>query len=516
MSFAYRVRRVAVVLMENSVRTIREIAHEINLSKSSVQRHAVRHKQRVASVGHTFFETDEGYQFLRRLFMAVTLIFGIQSGVGANTITLFFNVMLLTEYIASSPSSIRNVKNTMRSLISTYGDEMTGKVLTACEGKELHLGGDESFFGKKVFLLLMELPSGFIFTEELVDDREYKTWATSTTPSLAKLNNVLSIAMDKGRSLLALGRSIKSAITTMDLYHLLQDITRAFGAQFSAKERSLAKQKKTIEQNTSLSSDEKTLAMRNIDTQKQILEDGEKTYKNSLFSLSTTCHPYMGIAQPQSSASLQANMLQIVSTLRNVMSTCNISDKRNLIDRCARRLEWLTNLNDYWHQWVLAAVQAKTSDRQEQEWATDYLLPWCYWTWQRSKSKRDSKQRTFYQEKVDSAYQDLLSSPLTERYLTDDWKKWGAAMSKKYQRTTSAVEGRNGRLSYHYFSSKGVRAHHVKPLTVLHNFWIKREDSSTACERLCQFVPPDLFEWLLGRMPAMPIARPRRQSVISA
>ena len=516
MSFAYRARRVAAVFLKNSRRTIREVANEIKISKSSVHRHVTSQKKRVATVGHRFFETEEGYQFLRRLLMAVVLIFGIQSGVGADTISSFFTAILLTEYIASSASCIRDFETKMRLLISHFGDEMMEKVLTLCQNKELHLGGDESFFGKDIFLVLMELQSGFIFTEELVKDRKHKTWSSVTEPCLSKLNNILSVAMDKGRSLLALGKNIKSAITTMDLYHLLQDITRAFGAQFSAKQRSLDKQQKTTEQNKSLSVEKKSLAIEAISTQRQTFDEGENTYKKSLFSLSTMCHPFMGIAEPQSSSTLHRKMMGVISTLRKVMSACGISDKRNLIDRCERRLGLLTILNDYWHQWVLAAVQAKTFELKEQRWATKYLLPWCYWQWQYSKAKRKPEQREYYQKQVEGAYQHLLSSPLTAQYLTEDWKSWGTSMAMKYQRTTSAVEGRNGRLSYHYFSSKGVRASHVKPLTVIHNFWIKRSDNSTACERLCHFKPPDLFEWMLERMDAIPVARPRQPSIATA
>jgi len=516
MSFAYRARRVAVVVLENTARTVREVANEIKISKSSAHRHVVNQKKRVASVGHTFFETDEGYQFIRRLVLVVLFLFGLKCGVGADEMSLFFSMLLLTEYVASSASNLRNVETQMRALTSKFGDEMMTKVLAACQNKELHLGGDETFFGKDVFLLLMELQSGFIFTEQLVQDRESKTWISATEPVLSKLKNVLSIAMDKGRSLLALGKSITSAITTMDLYHLLQDITRAFGAQFSAKQRSLDKQQKVVEQNRTLSLVEKSLATQNINTQRDILKNGEETYKKSLFLLSTLCHPFMGIATPQSSSALQRRMMHILSTLRKVMSACNISDKRNLIDRCEGRLKLLTVLNDYWHQWVLAAVQAKTADIKEQRWATNYLLPWCYWQWQYAKAKRKPDQRAYYQKKVDDACQHLLSSPLTQIYLTQDWEKWGRAMSMKYQRTTSAVEGRNARLSYHYFASKGIRASHVKPLTVIHNFWIKRPDGTTACERLCQFKPPDLFEWLLERMDALPMARPRQPSVIAA
>lgn len=103
---------------------------------------------------------------------------------------------------------------------------------------------------------MKELTSGFIFTEALTKDHQYKTWSTATKSCLGGLQNIASMPMDKGRSILEFGKSITSVVT-MDLYHLLQDVTHAFGAQFSAKHRSLVKKEEAIDKNTALSSEEK-------------------------------------------------------------------------------------------------------------------------------------------------------------------------------------------------------------------------------------------------------------------
>ena len=49
-------------------------------------------------------------------------------------------------------------------------------IIAACKNTELHLGGDETFFGKTTLLVLMELTSGFILTEAKADDSTFKTW----------------------------------------------------------------------------------------------------------------------------------------------------------------------------------------------------------------------------------------------------------------------------------------------------------------------------------------------------
>ena len=103
--------------------------------------------------------------------IAVVLVFGVQSGVDSDTISLFFNVMNLVHYVGASPSSIRSLKKKMRAGIDAYSDNIMPLILRLCENKEPHLGGDETVFGSEQFLILMELASGFIFTEALVNDR---------------------------------------------------------------------------------------------------------------------------------------------------------------------------------------------------------------------------------------------------------------------------------------------------------------------------------------------------------
>ena len=48
----------------------------------------------------------------------------------------------------------------------------------------------------------------------------------------------------------------------------------------------------------------------------------------------------------------------------------------------------------------------------------------------------------------------------------------------------------------------------LKVLTILHNFFIKRADGTTAAERFFEEKPKDLFSWILGKVE---LPRPRRK-----
>ncbi len=78
----------------------------------------------------------------------------------------------------------------------------------------------------------------------------------------------------------------------------------------------------------------------------------------------------------------------------------------------------------------------------------------------------------------------------------------------QFQRTSSAVEGRHGYLSGLHHAGRGFTEQTLRVLTIIHNFGIRRDDGTTAAQRLFAQSFPDLFEWIVPRMGELP--RPRR------
>ncbi len=75
-----------------------------------------------------------------------------------------------------------------------------------------------------------------------------------------------------------------------------------------------------------------------------------------------------------------------------------------------------------------------------------------------------------------------------------------------FQRSSSCVEGRNGQLSLMHHSSRAINPRRLSSLTVVHNYFIRRHDKTTAAERFFEQKHDDLFLWLLDRVdcPALP------------
>lgn len=498
----------AIVKNPGSV-SLRALAEQTSIPKSSVHRHKTNQRARIEAIGHDFFETAVGLTWLDRLFFAVIFMFGIKSGVGAETLSLFFDLIATTPYIANSPSSIRDIKRKIRNLIDTYGEKQITEMLKKCKTKELHLGADETGFGGSLFLVLMELASGFIFTEELVENRKYTTWLQSIKMVLESCKKILSFTSDGAIVLLKLGKKF-SCKNVMDLFHLLKDVRSLFATKFHSKRRSLYAECKKLEKKPLENAEEQKQAIETINNKLQLLDEGQQTYRDALFTISTQVHPFENNLESKTSQELSEQLHQQLKRLREIAITCEIKDKKNLLDRFERRIDASSRLNDLWNEWATQSVLCKTNCSEIEKWAKEYLLPFFYFKEQLRKSQREATLKNHYQLLVNKAEELLNAQPLTTEYLNEDWIDWAQSMVLKYQRTTSAIEGRNARLAQHYFSSRGVRKSHINSLTVIHNYWIKRADGTTAAERLCNYKPPDLFEYILENMPK--VATPKKHS----
>ena len=97
----------------------------------------------------------------------------------------------------------------------------------------------------------------------------------------------------------------------------------------------------------------------------------------------------------------------------------------------------------------------------------------------------------------------------------EHWKNWAIWMVEKFQRASSAVEGRNGWLSQMYCNGKSLNTLRLKALTVIHNFDLFRADGTTSAERLFDKKFLDLFEWTLERVGALPLPRESRKEPVS-
>ena len=129
----------------------------------------------------------------------------------------------------------------------------------------------------------------------------------------------------------------------------------------------------------------------------------------------------------------------------------------------------------------------------------NYLLPMAYIEVHLPKA-RNAEQRQQRRD-LHSQLEIELNDNEAWQLTTSERKVALQAEAKKcavvIQRSSSCVEGRNGQLSLKHHASRKMSARKLAASTVIHNYFITRQDGTTAAERLFEQPPDDLFEWLL-------------------
>jgi hypothetical protein len=90
MEFWTKSRLIFNSFRDNAKASIRQVARQTGLSKSSVHRLGQSIARRNQHPESWFWETEEGRHWLIRLVVAVLYMFGLKRGVGAETMSAFF------------------------------------------------------------------------------------------------------------------------------------------------------------------------------------------------------------------------------------------------------------------------------------------------------------------------------------------------------------------------------------------------------------------------------------------
>lgn len=181
----------------------------------------------------------------------------------------------------------------------------------------------------------MELASGFIFTEALVNDRTELTWKKHTDKFLKFFKNIASFISDGGAVLLKLGKAHGS--NGMDLFHFLQDMRCLFATKFNSKRRALISQLTKVREAKDIVETEGLMAEKKLQTNCLCWIWG-KTYRECLFFISTQVHPFKNVGELKSSDELKLQLNEQVEKLEQVKVACDIDDKGGLINRMKKEL----------------------------------------------------------------------------------------------------------------------------------------------------------------------------------
>lgn len=510
-----RRQTISAAIAQQKDQTVRELATVTDIPKSSVHRHQQSLKQRHHHPESPFWDTYAGDDWLKRLVVVAVYVFGLKRGVGAESLSEFFHLLGIHGHIGVSVSSLRKIQQLIEAKILNYHSDQQERLHQACQSPpRICVGVDETWFDQTV-LVMMELSSGYLLVEEMVEDHRYKTWQTSIETMLKSWSGHIHYCVnDRAKALIKLALNELGCPSIADLFHATRKLTRGLALEL---EHRLIHLKRRLREGPALETPDHAGGQA-IQTELARTQAAQADLREHLMHISLALHPFdLDTHCGQTTQQVSTKLTQQVKALKQFKKTQGLKDAPGGIDQFNRQVDALAAVVDLWWQWVHQALNAQSVAPSLRDWITQILLPLCYWNTQRQRTDtptlKPQYQRAYHQAQV------TLQSHLVTATLSEDayryWVGWAQDRVTKFQRTTSAVEGRNGYLAQVHHNRRGLSTRRLKVLTVIHNFDLQRADGSTAAERLFKMAHPNLFQTVLEQMPELPLPRQRAKAPIS-
>src|SRR2546425_2654633 len=208
--------------------SIRQVARQTGLSKSSGHRMGQAMASRDRHPESWFWESEEGRRWLIRLVIAVLYTFGLKRGVGAETMSAFFACLRLEQHVGCSPSTLRAVMEQLEPLILETIEAWEREGIAQGQIGPIVGSVDETFL-ERMMLVCMDLVSGYVLLEEVAEERTSTTWDALVETRLEALGvGVLSLVSDRAKALIKLAETGLECLSVPDVFHLIHDLVKSY------------------------------------------------------------------------------------------------------------------------------------------------------------------------------------------------------------------------------------------------------------------------------------------------
>jgi|GraSoiStandDraft_28_1057319.scaffolds.fasta_scaffold48045_1 hypothetical protein len=513
-------------LCANATQSVRRLAQQTGLSKSSVHRLQQAIERRNSYPESWLWETEDGRQWVTRLVVATLYTFGLKRGVGMDTMSEFFARLHLETQVGCSPSALRGVMQALEAVLleTAVAWEQDGR--TRGEVREIIGAVDETFL-ERMMLVFMDLSTGYLLLEETAEDRTYATWHALVEERLKALEtHVLYLVSDRAKALIQLAEQGLECLSMPDFFHVVHDIIKSYslaiGRRLRQARQELTKAQEALVRRQGLPQAvheapeaQTVVAVRQAEVQQW--EDVQRTYRYHREMLSLTLHPFrLADSTPQTSAQVASQLHAAVEAIEALASRHQLPARHSAMQKVRTQIPALAALVDFWWQGVWQDVAPFVLSPLWRQGVQEGLLPLVYWEHQVTHTRCPRRKAKMVQalETVRAAFDTHAITQRLAPQVLAEWQAWATDRVNVFQRASSAVEGRNGYLSQMQHNQRGLPKQRYKVWTVLHNFDCRAADGMTPASRFFGRSFPDLFETVLSHVEALPRPRQRKRAVV--
>jgi hypothetical protein len=520
----------------------RQFAREHGIPRSTLG-HWLRQDQPEGLDPHlvAFFRSSCGLALLRRIVLALFLAFLFRGCSGLRALGLFLRLTQLDHFVASSHGALHDLAGTIEADLGTFADQERGRLAQGMAPKDIALVADEHFHQGPPCLVAIEPASNFILVEQYAEHRDAATWTTVITAALEGLPvTVVLLTSDQAKGLICCASNGLQAQHLPEMFHGQRDLAIPFTCPLQRCKESAEKELHEAEAMLQYWRDEKAKAQaqrrpgRPLDCDWRIeiyvswvgqhadevaaCEARQQQAADAVRALADDYHPFDSRSGAAVSASdMQQRLDKHLGTLQDVAAKAELASKATAA--LGKAQAWVRTLVGAvaWF-WTMAASKVEEMDLPEQaeQVVNEQLLPGLYWQ-QACRRGRTAAERQDKEELAERLLRQAWRQDGPLAQLPEETRREVQRVAKEvvglFCRSSSCVEGRNGRLSLLHHGHCRLSGGRLKALTVVHNYLAQRPDGTTAAERFFGQKPCDLFTWLLQRLPDLPRPAAKRPRI---
>lgn len=481
----------------NAGKTQREAAKKLKIARSTLN----GWMEREAIIPYSSsvvvcLESPEGTDFLHRLLVVIQFVVTQVGACGIRVVEMILKYSGLSHFVASSYETLRKRGKLMEEFIVGFGEEERKRLSECMPSKKITVAEGETFH-PEICLVSMDVVSNFILMEKYADDRTAETWNQAMDSATEGLNvEIFQSVGDEAPALIKHAEEKLGAHHSPDLFHIQNEITKGIGATLTAQENRAIKSVKEAEEQQSLLLEAK-LHLKKCASQRAKVTAAKQSIGNSYHLYD----PYSGKAQ--TAESLQKSLETDFDKIESVSQEVNLKESGlQRIKKARKMIPLMVNTLCFCWTLINTILKAEALPASLDKAMREILIPLEYLQRAKKKAKGANSRK-----KINMAMA-ILGKILAQmpewKHLTQEEKNRLFALAGScadvFQRSSSCVEGRNGYLSLRHHGLHHLSDRKLAVLTVIHNFFIRRDDNTTAAERFFEKSHREIMEYLVQKM----------------
>jgi hypothetical protein len=456
----------------------------------------------------------------------------LQGAAGLRLLSAFLRQTQLDRFVACSRGALHPLLVHLEADLAAFRDQHQPHLAQQMQSRPITVVADENFHGPGNCLVAIEPVSNFILVERYAPRRDADTWQRAILEGTQGMPvELVQLTSDQATGLLCCAEKGLQVAHSPDLFHgqrdllspLLLPLTRPIQEAHKQLQKAAERTERLDVPDDQPQSDDELIALieavrQQMKAEQRLEEVSQRKEKaiEQVRGIGDDYHPFdRQTGMPVTAQEVGVRLGNHLDRLDEVVQQAGLGQRATeAVSRCRSWVGLLVGCVG----WFWGLAQARVEDlelTQEQERLVyERLLPGYYWEAAGGRA-RTAPERDRLKEMATKLKEQAWSGggALSELSEEERGRVQRAARETAglFSRSSSCVEGRNGRLSLQHHGHSRVSQRRLGALSVIHNYLAERSDGTTAAERFFNQKPPDVLDWLLERLPDLPRPAKKRQ-----